>query len=103
VNDGELKCKKEYSDGTLEHLNNMVRGIIHFTKEEQEVDILPALDLKQKVDKKTKQVERMVHCKKTHTNINVKERSNHPRSKKKAIIKGFSGRARALSAQKSLG
>ena len=32
MNDDELKCKKEYSEGILEHLNNMVRGIIQFTK-----------------------------------------------------------------------
>jgi hypothetical protein len=38
----------------------------------------------------------MVHYKKTHTNINVKERSNHPSSMKKGIIKGFADRARAL-------
>ena len=31
----------------------------------------------------------MVHYKKTHTNINVKEKSNHPPYMKKGIIKGF--------------
>ena len=35
-------------------------------------------------------------CKKTHTNINVRERSNHPESRKRAVIKGFADRARAL-------
>ena len=37
-----------------------------------------------------------VHYKKTYTNINVKKRSNHPESMKRAIIKGFVDRARAL-------
>ena len=59
-------------------------------------------DLKQRVDRKTKQVECMVHYKKTHTNINVKERSNHPPSMKKGIIKGFADRARALCDDKHL-
>ncbi len=38
----------------------------------------------------------MVHNKKTHTNINVKEKSNHPTCVKKGITKGFADRARAL-------
>ena len=54
------------------------------------------LDLKQKINRKTKQVECMVHYKKTHTNINIKEKSNHPPYVKKGIIKGFADRARAL-------
>ena len=54
------------------------------------------LDLKQKVNRKTKQVECMVHYKKTHTNINIKEKSNHSPCVKKGIIKGFAGRALAL-------
>ena len=40
--------------------------------------MLPVLDLKQTLDRKTKKIECSVHCKKTHTNLNVKERSNHP-------------------------
>ena len=43
-----------------------------------------------------------VHYKKTHTNINVKKRSNHPESMKRAIIKGFADRARALCDEKHL-
>ncbi len=65
-------------------------------KEDQEVDVLPVLDLKQKVDRKTKQVECMVHYKKTYTNLNVKEKLNHPPCVKKGIVKGFAERAWAL-------
>ena len=103
VDDSELKCKKEDSETILEHLNGMEKGVIQFTKEEQKDDILPVLDLKQRVDRKTKQVECMVHYKKTHTNINVKEKSNHPPYMKKGIIKGFADRARALCDDQHLG
>ena len=96
VDDSELKCKDEQSDDILEHLNSIKPGVIVFTKEDQVGDVLPVLDLKQKVDRKTKQVECMVHYKKTHTNINVKGKSNHPPGMKKGIIKGFADRARAL-------
>ena len=102
VDDSELKCKEGQSEEILEHLNNIKPGVIVFTKEDQEDDVLPVLDLKQRVDRKTKQVECMVHYKKTHTNINVKERSNHPPSMKKGIIKGFADRARALCDDKHL-
>ena len=102
VDDSELKCKEGQSEEILEHLNNIKPGVIVFTKEDQEDDVLPVLDLKQRVDRKTKQVECMVHYKKTHTNINVKERSNHPPSMKKGIIKGFADRARTLCDDKHL-
>ncbi len=103
VDDSELKCKEEESEEILEHLNNIKPGVIVFTKEDQKDDVLPVLDLKQRVDRKTKQVECMVHYKKTHTNINVKERSNHPPCIKKGIIKGFADRARALCDDQHLG
>ena len=103
VDDSELKCKKEDSEKILEHLNGMEKGVIQFTKEEQKEDILPVLDLKQRVNRKTKQVECMVHYKKTHTNINVKEKSNHPPYMKKEIIKGFADRVRALCDDEHLG
>ena len=48
------------------------------------------------VNRETGEVECTVHYKKTHTNINVKERSNHPHFMKKDIIRGFAERARAL-------
>ena len=83
VDDSEMKCKKDQSDEILEHLNNIEPGVIVFTKEDQEGDTLPVLDLKQKVDRETKQIECMVHYKKTHTNINIKEKSNHPPNVKK--------------------
>ena len=78
------------------------KGVIVFTKEEQEADVIPVLDLKQKVDRKTEEVECMVHYKTTHTNINVKERSNHHSCMKKGIIKGFAHKARALCDDKNL-
>ncbi len=71
--------------GILRHLNSFKQDVIVFKKEDQEADVLPVLDLKQKVDRKTKQVECIVHYKKTHTNINVKEKSNHPPCVKKAL------------------
>ena len=71
----ELKCKDEQSERILVHLNSVKLGVILFPKEDQENDILPVLNLKQKVDRKTKQVECMVDYEKTHININVKERS----------------------------
>ena len=72
-------------------------GVINiFTKEDQAGDGLPVLDLKQTVDRKTKRIMYSVHNKKTHTNINVKKKSNHPESMKRAIIKGFADTARAL-------
>ena len=96
VDDSETKCKEGEAQGILDHLNAIEPGVIEFTKEDQECDTLPVLDLKQKINRKTKKIECSVHYKKTHTNINVKERSNHPESMKRAIIKGFADRARAL-------
>ena len=75
VDGSELKCKDERSERILVHLNSVKLGVIVFPKEDQENDILPVLNLKQKVDRKTKQVECMVDYEKTHININVKERS----------------------------
>ena len=98
----EMKCKEDQSEEILEHLNSIKPDVIVFTKENQVEDTLPVLDLKQKVDRKTKQVECMVHYKKTHTNINVKAKSNHPPCMKKGIIKGFADRARALCDEKHL-
>ncbi len=103
VDDSEMKCQKDQPDEILKHLNSIKPDVIVFTKEDQEADVLPVLDLKQKVDRKTKQIECMVHYKKTHTNINVKEKSNHPPCVKKGIIKGFADRARALCDDKHIG
>ena len=90
ANDSELKCRTENSGRVLEHLNAIEKGVIVFTKEKQHEGSLPALDLKQNVNRET---ECTVHYKKTHTNINVKERSNHPHFMKKGIIRGFAERA----------
>jgi len=67
--------------------------VIIFTKEDQEE---PVLDLKQTLDRKTKKIECSVHCKNTHTKLNVKERSNHPENMKGAIVRGSDERTRAL-------
>ena len=74
VDDSEMKCEKDQSDEILRHLNGIKPDIIVFTKEDQEDDILPVLDLKQKLDRVTKRVECTVHYKKTHTNINIQKR-----------------------------
>ena len=72
--------------------------MIVFTKEKQHENSLPVLDLKQRdVNRETGEIECAVHCKETHTNINVKERSNHPHIRKKGIMRGFAERARAFS------
>ena len=78
MDDSETKCKEGESQKILDYLSTMETGIIVFTKEDQEGDIPPVLDLKQKEDRKTKRIGCTVHCKKTHTNINMKQRSNHP-------------------------
>ena len=64
--------------------------------EKLENDEIAVLDLKQKVDWKTKSIQFSVNYKKTHTNTNVDERSNHPEMMKRAIVKGFADRARSL-------
>ena len=102
VDNSEMKCEEGQSERVLEHLNSIKPGIITFTKENQVEDALPVLDLKQKVHRKAKQIECTIHYKKTHTNINVKERSNHPPCIKNGIIKGFADRARALCDEKHL-
>ncbi len=71
VDGSELKCKEEESEGVLEHLNNIKPRVIVFTKEDKKDDVLRVLDLKQGVDRKTKQVECMLHYKKTHELKNV--------------------------------
>ena len=94
VDDSETKCKEGEAQEILDHLNTIEPGVIVFTKENQVGDVLPVLVL----------VMCSVHYKKTHTNINVKKRSNHPESMhmKRAIIKGFADRARALCDEKHL-
>ena len=51
VDDSEMKCEKDQSDEILRHLNGIKPDIIVFTKKDQEDDVLPVLDLKQKLDK----------------------------------------------------
>ncbi|PFX29623.1 hypothetical protein AWC38_SpisGene5605 [Stylophora pistillata] len=89
VDDSETKCKEGEAQEILDHLNNIEPGVIIFTKEDQEGDVLPVPDLKQTVNRKTTKIMYSVHYKKTHTNINVKKRSNNPESMKIAIIKNL--------------
>ena len=96
VDDSTLKCKSHEADQILDHLNSQEPGIIVFTKEEEQQGNLAVLDLKNMVNRRTKKVEFTVNYKTTHTNINVKAKSNHPDNMKRAIMKGFSERARAL-------
>ena len=78
-------------------------GVIVFTKEDQEGDVLTVVNLKLLiVDRETKRIMYSVHYKKTHTNINVKKRTNHPESMERSIIKGSADRARALCDEKHL-
>ena len=97
VDDSEVKCEKEEACVILDGINAMEPGVIEFTMEEQnEEGVLPVLDLKQKVDRKSKKIRFGVHYKPTHTNINVKATSNHPDNMKRGVIKGFIDRAKVL-------
>ncbi len=96
VDDSVLKCTQEKSEIILHHLNSIEPDCIKFTKEEEENNKLPALDLEMNVNRKTKKVQFNVHYKKTNTNITIKKKSNHKESVKKGIIKGYGDRARAL-------
>ena len=96
VDDSVLKCKRNKAGTILDHLNSIEPGTIIFTKEEEEDNQLPALDLEMNVNRKTKKVECNVHYKKTNTNITIKKNSNHKDSIKKGVIKGYADRARAL-------
>ena len=96
VDDSVLKCEMGRPKRILDHLNSIEPGVIVFTKEEEENNKLAALDLGLNVNRKTKKVEFNIHYKKTNTNITIKKKSNHKDSIKKAIIKGYSDRARTL-------
>ena len=102
VDDSETKCKNEDTEKILQHLNTIEPNVIIFTKEESENDSIAVLDLKQTINRQTKKIECTVNYKATHTNINVKEQSNHPESMKRAIILGFAERARALCDEQHL-
>jgi hypothetical protein len=96
VDDSLLKCPINQTQQILEHIKSIEPGVIEFTMEEAENDTLAVLDLKISIDRKMKKLGFGVNYKKTHTNINIKQKSNHPPNVKHAIIKGFADRARAL-------
>ena len=81
-----MKCKKNKIGTILDHINRIDPGIIKFTVETPEEDTLSVLDLKQHINRKTKHLEFTVNYKKTNTNINIKEKSNHLPQLKKAIV-----------------
>lgn len=86
VDDSEIKSKKGEALVILDHLNSIEPDVIVFTKEEQDGEALPVLDLKQMIDRKTKKIQCTVHYKQTHTNINIKEKSIHLEGMKKGVI-----------------
>ena len=89
VDDSEIKCMKEEAQQILDHLNNIEPGVIVFTKEDQEGDVLhQSWILKLRVSTKPRNIGCTVHYKKIHTNINVQERSNYPNSMN-GITKGL--------------
>ena len=73
VGDSETKCKEGGAPEILDHRNTIEPGVIVFTKENRAGDVLPVLDLKHTVHRKTKKEMYSVHYKKTRTNINVKK------------------------------
>ena len=93
VDDSVLKRSR--SEEILKHLNSIEPDCIKFTKEEEENNKLPCLDLELNVNRKKKKVEFNVHYKKTNTNITIKKKSNHRDSIKRGVIKGYADRARA--------
>ena len=80
VDDSVLKCKRVKADPILDHLNSIEPKHLKFTKEEEENNRLPVLDVGMNVNRKTKKVEFDVYYKKTNTNITIKKRSNHRES-----------------------
>ena len=91
-----LKCKRHKTQILLDHINSIEPEHIKFTKEEEEENKLAVLDLELYVNRKKKKIEFGVHYKKTHTNITIKKQSNHTDNTKRAIIKGYTDRAKAL-------
>ena len=54
MDDSETKCKEGEARDIIDHLNTIRPGVIVSTKEDQKGEVLPVLDLKQTVDRKTK-------------------------------------------------
>ena len=61
MDDSETKCKEGEAQEILDYLNTIEPGVIVFTKEDQEGDVLPVIDLKQTADRKTKKIEYFFH------------------------------------------
>lgn len=95
VDDSVLKCKQDRASTILEYLNSIDPEHIRFTKEEEENNKLPSLDLELNVNREEKRVEFNVYYKKTNTNITIKKKSNHTDKTKRGVIKGYTERARS--------
>ena len=103
VDDSTSKCiDEEHVDEVLNHINKIEEGTIEFTYEKEENGTLPVLDMEQVINKKDEKLDFKVHYKKTHTNINIKKKSNHPEYVKAAVIKGFAERARRICSEEYL-
>ena len=59
VDDSEMKCRRDDWEKILEHLNAIEENVVVFTKEEQEEESLPVLDLKQNVNREIGEIELM--------------------------------------------
>ena len=90
-----MKCKQDRASTILEYLNSIDPEHIRFTKEEEENNKLPSLDLELNVNREEKRVEFNVYYKKTNTNITIKKKSNHTDKTKRGVIKGYTERARS--------
>ena len=102
VDDSVLKCKQDRGDTILDYLNEVDPEHITFTKEEEENNKLPSLDLQLNVNREIKRVEFSVYYKKTNTNITIKKKSNHTDRTKRGVIKGYAERAKAYCDPKYL-
>ena len=102
VDDSELKCEESQAEDILDEINKIKKDVIVFTMEKQQDDTLAVLDLKQTIDRRTKRIKFDVYYKPTHTNLNVRSKSNHPETMKRGIQKGFAERARALCDEENL-
>ena len=102
VDDSELKCEESQAESILNDINKIKKDVIVFTMEKQQGDTLAVLDLKQTIDRRTKRIKFDVYYKPTHTNLNVRSKSNHPETIKRGIQKGFAERARALCDEENL-
>ena len=92
---------EEHARAFLAHLNTIEPGEIRFTMELEENGRISVLDLSQE-RKEDGSTCFGVHYKKTHTNINIKEKSGHSEQVKRAVVQGFTKRAETLCSPENL-